>query len=107
MKKNLFITLLLVLIALPTMAQKRDRQLTVSVTIDTGESLKGQQVSLVQTDYSLTYEKLTLDEQGRCTVKVYSGNHHIKVERDGYNTAEKDFLVSTDEATTSISLALS
>ena len=107
MKKNLFITLLLVLIALPTMAQKRDRQLMVSVTIDTGESLKGQQVSLVQTDYSLTYEKLTLDEQGRCTVKVYSGNHHITVERDGYNTAEKDFLVSTDEATTSVSLALS
>ena len=59
------------------MAQSRDKSLTITVTTDTGDNLEGQEVTLVQTDYSLSYGTLTLDAQGTCQVKVYAGAHEL------------------------------
>lgn len=83
---------------LQTVAQSRNCNLQIKVTASTGESLAGQRVVLQQTDYSLTYtaKETTLDASGECTVKVYSGNHSITVERQGFATYTGTFNVSAD-----------
>lgn len=79
-------------------ALSRDCNLTVKVVAATGESLEGQRVMLVQTDYSMTYgaSETTLDAAGECRLKVYSGNHRLTVERAGYAAYAKDFPVTGD-----------
>ena len=92
MKKSLIIMMCMALTATAhIMAQSRDITLTINVTTDTGDKLTGQAVTLVQTDYSLSYGNLTLNEEGKCFVKVYAGNHQRTVERQGYATATKSF----------------
>lgn len=94
--------LLLVFVAvfatLQASALSRDCNLTVKVVTATGESLEGQRVMLVQTDYSMTYgaSETTLDAAGECRLKVYSGNHRLTVERAGYAAYAKDFPVTGD-----------
>ena len=94
--------LLLVFVAvfatLQVSALSRDCNLTVKVVAATGESLEGQRVMLVQTDYSMTYgaSETTLDAAGECRLKVYSGNHRLTVERAGYAAYAKDFPVTGD-----------
>ena len=94
--------LLLVFVAvfatLQASALSRDCNLTVKVVSATGESLEGQRVMLVQTDYSMTYgaSETTLDAAGECRLKVYSGNHRLTVERAGYAAYAKDFPVTGD-----------
>ena len=94
--------LLLVFVAvfatLQASALSRDCNLTVKVVAATGESLEGQRVMLVQTDYSMTYgaSETTLDAAGECRLKVYSGNHRLTVERAGYAAYAKDFPVTGD-----------
>ncbi len=77
-------------------AQNRDKNLTIAVTTTTHESLKGQAIGLTQTDYAVGYGTLTLDANGRCSVKVYAGPHKLTVSRSGYQTAEQTFTVSRD-----------
>ena len=93
MKKKMLILMVCMAIAATAhvMAQSRDITLTINVTTDTGDNLKGQPVTLVQTDFSLSYGSLTLDAEGKCTVKVYAGNHQLTVDREGYATATKSF----------------
>lgn len=103
--RNLII-LFILLVACPAIqlkAQKRDKTLTVKVTAATGENLQGQDVNVQQTDYALSYGKLTLDAQGQCQVKVYTGHHSVSVARPGYVTALSDFVVNKD---TTVSLTL-
>ena len=94
--------LLLVFVAvfatLQASALSRDCNLTVKVVTATGESLEGQRVMLVQTDYSMTYgaSETTLDAAGECRLKVYSGNHRLTVERAGYAAYAEDFPVTGD-----------
>ena len=94
--------LLLVFVAvfatLQASALSRDCNLTVKVVAATGESLEGQRVMLVQTDYSMTYgaSETTLDAAGECRLKVYSGNHRLTVERAGYAAYAEDFPVTGD-----------
>ena len=94
--------LLLVFVAvfatLQASALSRDCNLTVKVVSATGESLEGQRVMLVQTDYSMTYgaSETTLDAAGECRLKVYSGNHRLTVERAGYAAYAEDFPVTGD-----------
>ena len=93
MKKKMLMLMVCMAIAATAhvMAQSRDITLTINVTTDTGDNLKGQPVTLVQTDFSLSYGSLTLDAEGKCTVKVYAGNHQLTVDRQGYATATKSF----------------
>lgn len=110
MKKNLFnclLTVLLAFVALPLVAQERDKTLNITVTDDTGESLLGQVVAVKQTDYGLSYTGVTLDAKGKATVKAYAGNHTVTVERTGYNTASTSFTIGENETTKNVTLALS
>lgn len=97
---KLILGLLLFLVALPMAAQKRNINLTINVTTNTGESLKGQTVDLQQTDYSLGYGTLTLDDKGSVSVKVYAGNHKLTITRSGYNDFTSSFSVSKDTTVT-------
>lgn len=99
MKKfKLFLILLAMFATLQAAAQSRNCNLQIKVTASTGESLTGQRVVLEQTDYSLTYaaRETTLDAAGECTVRAYSGNHRITVERQGFNAYTSTFSVSGD-----------
>ena len=109
MRKNLFacvLTVLLVFLALPLMAQERDKTINITVTCNTGESLLGQAVSVKQTEYGLSYAGVKLDAQGKATVKAYAGPHTVTVERTGYNTATTSFSIGEDEAVKNITLQL-
>lgn len=110
MKKNLFacvLTLLLAFVALPLMGQERDKTLNITVTCGTGESLQGQVVNVKQTEYGLSYSGVTLDANGKATVKAYAGNHTVTVERTGYNTATASFTIGENENTKNVTLELS
>ena len=65
MKKKMLMLMVCMAIAATAhvMAQSRDITLTINVTTDTGDNLKGQPVTLVQTDFSLSYGSLTLDAE--------------------------------------------
>ena len=106
MKRILIFALVAMTAWVSAMAQNRDKQLTINVTTDTGENLQGQEVVLIQTDYSLSYGTLTLDANGTCQLRVYPGNHELRVERPGYELAMLAFVVPADEPTASVSLKL-
>ena len=96
MKKKaiyLLTALMMTLSAAFASAQERSVSLTITVGTEISDNLEGQPVSLMQTDYSLSYPSLTLNAEGTCTVKVYPGNHRLTVERSGYDTAVKEFSV--------------
>ena len=88
---------------LPLSAQSRDKNLTITVTTPVGEYLGGQPVMLKQSDYDLSYGTLKLDADGRCTVKVYEGNHLLEIERPGFEKVTREFMVAED-MTVSVSL---
>lgn len=92
-KRYLLFFFLLISVVLNASAQSRDKSLTITVTATSDDNLEGQEVSLTQTDYSLSYGTVTLDAQGKCTIMVYAGNHNLVVERPGYEVATKDFYV--------------
>lgn len=96
-------TLLMVAVLLPLSAQVRDKNLTITVETATGESLQGQAVTLMQTDYDLSYGSLTLDANGQCMVKVYPGNHRLEVDRAGFVKEQREFNVA-DDMSISVSL---
>lgn len=102
-----FCLFMMCLFALDGLAEpKRDKTLVVQVTAATHENLQGQAIILTQTDYALGYGNLVLDADGKCTVKVYSGNHSIKVERAGFETVTKNFIVSAEAAESSVNVEL-
>ena len=106
--KRLYTLFIFITLASSTqvMAQSRDKSLTITVTTDTGDNLEGQEVTLVQTDYSLSYGTLTLDAQGTCQVKVYAGAHELSCTRPGYEPATTSFTIAADahEATATLHL---
>lgn len=98
-------TILLIAFAIvPTVAQKRDVNLTLSVTGPDGNAVKGVALTLRQTDYALSYGSITLNEQGSATVKVYKGNHSLEASALGYSSVKKEFNVTAD---TTVSVTLS
>ena len=105
-KTKLLFFLLLLAVTLPLGAQTRDKMLTIQVTTGTGDNLEGQPVSLVQTDYTLSYGTLKLDADGTCQVKVYAGNHQLTVDRPGYEVATQTFNVPENESAYTVSLQL-
>lgn len=109
MKKKLFacvLTVLLAFLALPMVAQERDKTLNITVTDNTGESLLGQVVIVKQTEYGLSYAGIKLDANGKATVKAYAGNHTVTVERTGYNIATTSFTIGENETTKNVTLEL-
>ena len=100
------VIMLLALVALPAAAQKRDKVLNITVAIATGESLEGQQVNVKQTDYGVAYPAVTLDAQGKATLKAYAGNHNITVERSGYTTATESFNIADTDTEKDVTLTL-
>ena len=66
MKKNLYILMIMAvfeMVDMPMMAQEMDKTLNITVTSDTKENLKGQEVTVTQTDYSLNYASVVLDAE--------------------------------------------
>lgn len=94
----LFLLLLLLTLSLTAAGQQRNKLLTIRVTSVDGDRLEGQPLTLIQTDYEVSYGTLTLDAEGTCSLKVYGGNHRLIIERAGFNTLQHDFVVA-DEAT--------
>lgn len=100
---KLILTLLLLVSVTMAWAQKRDINLTINVSCATGESLEGQTVECKQTDYSLNYETVRLDANGSATLKIYSGNNSVTVNRPGYAVVTETFNATAD-LTVSIAL---
>lgn len=96
----LSVLLLLVAVAFPSLAQKRDKNLTISVVGPSGAPLPSANVVLKQTDYSLSYGTITLNDQGTATLKVYAGNHSLTATASGYSSASSEFGVAADTAVT-------
>ena len=102
----LFSLLLLLTLSLTAAGQQRDKQLTVRVTSVEGDCLEGQLLTLMQTDYEVSYGTLRLNADGICSVRVYGGNHRLIIDRSGFNTLQHDFVVADDatEATVQVTL---
>ena len=96
MKKITFLTLALLLTAVVAMAQSRDFNLTIGVTAPGGAPLPAAAVTLMQTDYSLSYGTIRLNEQGQAKIKVYAGNHQLSATLAGYDDGAVDFNVQSD-----------
>ena len=99
MKRYLLFILALVVL-LPIAAQKRDKALTIEVTAPGGVAVTDASINLIHSDYSLSYGTLTLNSEGRVTVKVYAGNHSLEVSKAGYLTATSSFAVTADTTVT-------
>ena len=106
MKKNLPLTLLFLLLGLTASAQSLDKQLTIEVTSVEGDNLKGQSLTLTQTDYEVSYGSLKLDANGKCSLKVYAGNHLLELKRDGFNAVSYPFTINADESGKDIKIEL-
>ena len=83
-------------------AQQRNKQLSIQVTSVENDDLAGQPLTLIQTDYEVSYGQLKLDADGRCSLKVYAGAHHLTIDREGFDLLEHDFEVS--ETATGVTL---
>lgn len=100
-----FLTIMIALsVALPAVAQKRNINLTIAVKGPDGGVVNGAAVVLKQTDYALSYGNITLNEQGRALVKVYTGNHSLEASARGYDTVKETFNVTAD-TTVEVTLA--
>lgn len=93
---NLFLFFLLCSITLPVTAQIRNINLTIGVTGPGDIPLPNANVTLMHTDYALSYGTITLNANGECTIKVYPGNHRIEASMAGYNPASAEFMAVTD-----------
>ena len=106
MKKAFLLSIMLLLTTIGISAQSRNKQLTIQVTSVEGDDLTGQPITLIQTDYEVSYGQLKLDAEGQCLVKVYAGNHHLTIDREGFTTLEQDFTVGEDATEHTVSVTL-
>ena len=91
------LTVLAMLPLLGGMAQSRDALLNLEVVSVPEDNIEGQQVEITQTDYSVGYGTIKLDSEGKCTTKLYGGNHLLKIERSGFKPISHTFAVSDGE----------
>ena len=99
--------LFLAILCVGVSAQQRNKQLTIEVTSVENDDLAGQPLTLTQTDYEVSYGQLKLDGDGRCSLKVYAGNHRLTIDREGFDRLEHEFEVSeTATGTTVVSVTL-
>ncbi|MBQ9203644.1 MAG: choice-of-anchor J domain-containing protein [Prevotella sp.] len=102
------LTLYLSLLLLPAMAiaQSRSTHLTIQVSSVDGDNLNGQSITLMQTDYQVSYGQLTLNAEGQHSLNVYPGNHNLSIRRDGFNPLSYDFTVGENEAEKTVAVTL-
>lgn len=96
MKKFTLLALALMLGMLAGWAQSRNINLTVGVTGPAGTPLPNAAVTLMQTDYSLSYGTIKLNDQGQANIKVYAGNHRLGATLAGYLSGSVEFNVQAD-----------
>ena len=106
MKKVYLLLLLLLLTTIGVSAQSRNKQLTIEVQSVEGDDLTGQPLTLMQTDYEVSYGQLKLDGNGRCQLKVYGGNHQLTIEREGFDVLTHDFAIDEAETEVTVSVTL-
>jgi hypothetical protein len=87
------------------MAQSRDVALDIAINSVPGDNLAGQQVTVTQTDYQVGYGTLKLDSEGKCSTKIYPGNHLLELQREGFLPVSYSF-VATSGSPVSIELTL-
>lgn len=104
MKRNLTLLAAIIILSLTAMAQSRNINLTISITGPGNTPLPNATVTLMQTDYSLSYGTIKLNSEGQAKIKVYAGNHKLGATMAGYNPAETTFSVTRD---TTVTLQLS
>ena len=105
--KQLFYTILFLLLpALTINAQQRNKKLTIQVTSVEGDYLNGQSLTLMQTDYQVSYGTLTLNADGQCSLNVYAGNHTLTIDRKGFNPVAYDFAVEETESEKTVQVEL-
>lgn len=106
MKTLRYIAFALMIVAsiMPTAAQKRNINLTIAVKGPNGSVVNGAAVVLKQTDYSLSYGSISLNEQGTASLKVYAGNHSLEASARGYDTVRETFNITAD-TTVEVTLA--
>lgn len=92
--------------ALCAQAQSAATQLSIHVESVAGDDLKGQTVSVTQTDWSVGYGTLKLDESGNCSVKVYEGPHELAIDRPGFEPLRHQFDVAEGEKTKEVNVTL-
>ncbi|MBR1475015.1 MAG: choice-of-anchor J domain-containing protein [Muribaculaceae bacterium] len=100
MMKKFTLLLLSCLMSVVTMAQSRNINLTIGVTGPGSVPLPQAAVTLMQTDYSLSYGTLRLNDQGQLRIKVYPGNHRLSASLAGYNDGMMEFNVASDTTVT-------
>ena len=100
MKKISFLTIVLLLTALVGMAQSRNINLTIGVTGPGGTPKPDASITLMQTDYALSYGNIHLNADGQLRIKVYPGNHRLTATLAGYNDGVMDFNVQNDTTVT-------
>lgn len=88
------VVVLLWAMVVPVAAQKRNINLTITVTGPSGEPVPTASVLLKQTDFALSYGTITLNEQGTAKLKVYAGNHSLTASAAGYSSVATTFAVT-------------
>lgn len=106
MKLTHILTVLLALLPLGAAAQERSVELSVAVKSIDGDVLTGQSLELTQTDFEVGYGSLRLNAEGICKVKIYPGNHHLSIVREGFKPYATDFAVDAAEKSFSIDVTL-
>lgn len=104
--KTVLLLLTAWVLAFPVIAQERTTRLTIQVTSVEGDNLNGQKVTLMQTDYQVSYGTLTLNAEGMCVLNVYTGNHQLQIEREGFNLLQYDFNVAETESEKTVNVTL-
>ncbi len=94
------------LFSLSSMAQQRNKQVTVEVTSLQGDNLAGQPLTVTHTGYNVGYGALKLDAQGRCSLKVYPGEHLLEMTRSGFEPVSHAFSVGDDDEDVTVAITL-
>lgn len=94
------------LFSLGSMAQQRNKQVTIEVTALEGDNLNGQPLTLTHTGYNVGYGALKLDAEGRCALKVYPGEHLLELSRNGYEPMTHTFSVGEDDEPLTVAVTL-
>ena len=100
------LTILFALLACTVHAQERNIRLTISAASVEGDDLTGQEVVLKHTEYDMTYEPMTLDANGTCSILIYAGPHLVTIRREGFELAEQRFDVAEGTTEYAVSLIL-
>ena len=105
-KRLLSLLLLLITLTATATAQQRNTRLTIHVNTVEGDHIAGQPVTLTQDEYQVSYGALTLNADGECTLKVFTGSHTLTIERPGFITVNEQFVIADGETERTVTIDL-